>query len=538
MIFCIGFLFGVFVSSLYPISIFVSIVFVISLVSLFVVFSSLNFNKTKLISLFFLALFLGFLRIGIFNYYSVPDKPLQQLVNQNISGKALITDEPDRRDTTIRLTAKVKSIKGEGGQINIKNGGVIFVTDLNSIISYGDEVSFSGKLLPIEDFQTDSDRIFHYQKFMERSGIYYDLYNPKLTVISRDNGFYLRAWLFNLKENFLKQLSSVIPRPEVLLLGGLLLGTKHSLGNDLLADFQKTGVIHMVVISGYNITVVVEAMSAVFSFLPFLARIFSSSVGVILFVLMTGFSSASLRAGIMVLIALLGKAVSRKYDVVRAIVISAFILTILSPLVIVYDPSFQLSFLASLALIFVSPIIENYFKFVPEFLKLQETVIATISVMIFVLPLLIYMNGVVSFLSIFVNILVLFPVPYVMFLGFITGVISFVFPFLAIPTGFISYLILHYIIFVVETAAHLKWAAATVPAFPAWNLLVVYIFYAFILWKFHRGKVTILPEKPTLQTSYQLTPNLNYQKQPQHISSCQLEHNQKDKNAPTYPMQK
>ena len=70
------------------------------------------------------------------------------------------------------------------------------------------------------------------------------------------------------KEKFLEKMNFVMASPENLLMGGLILGEKSSFSQDLRQSFVDTGTIHIVALSGYNITIVAEWFMKLFSFLP------------------------------------------------------------------------------------------------------------------------------------------------------------------------------------------------------------------------------------------------------------------------------
>lgn len=343
----------------------------------------------------------------------LPPLEFKEKINKKIEGSGVVTVEPDKRENSQRIVVGNK---------------ILFTISPYINVSFGDKIEFSGVLKVPENFKTDAGVEFDYVHFLAKDGIYYEMYFPKIEVVSHRNGNEVIGFLLSLKHSLLEHLATIIPEPELSLLGGLLLGVKQSLGKGLLDDFKKTGVIHMVVISGYNISIVAEAIMRSFSFLPTAFRFLFSSCGIILFVLMTGASGASVRAGIMVLIVLLGKILGRTYSPIRALLFAATCMVIHNPMILLYDPSFQLSFLATLGLLLVSPLLLPYLMIVPERFGLREMVSATVSIQVFLLPYLLYLSGSLSVVSLPVNLLVLFLIPVTMLVGFIVGMLSF-FPF-------------------------------------------------------------------------------------------------------------
>jgi hypothetical protein len=107
---------------------------------------------------------------------------------------------------------------------------------------------------------------------------------------------------------------------------------------------------------------------------------------------------------------------------------------------------------------------------------------------VLVLPLLLYSTGVFSVVALVVNVLVLPVVPLTMLLIFLSGMLGFVSHLLALPIAFGAYLLLSYIISVVEHFAALPFAAFSVPTFPFWVVAATYIFLSILLWRLHHNQ--------------------------------------------------
>jgi competence protein ComEC len=304
--------------------------------------------------------------------------------------------------------------------------------------------------------------------------------------------------LFDLKHAFTKSVGALIPEPHASLLGGLVVGAKQSLGKNLLDDFRRAGVIHIVVLSGYNITIVAEAVMNFFYFLPrYLGQTFGA-IGIILFAIMTGGSATVVRASIMALLVILARASGRKYDITRALLLAGFLMVLQNPKILVFDSSFQLSFMSTLALVYVSPILKKYFMFVTEKFGLRSVVVATLSTQIFVLPMLLYKMGELSIVALPVNLLVLSAIPATMFFGFLSGVIGFISSILAFPVAFVTYVLLDYELKVVEFFSHLPFASVAVSSFPFWVAVSCYAIY-FVLYFIFKMKDGV--------TAYAATPS-------------------------------
>jgi len=426
------------------------------------------------------ALFLFAAALGMFRYdlseLHTRDSVLGRHLNEHVTVQGIVVDEPDERENSLRLTVALDSL-AEGDRTFPVNTKVLVVANLYPKFKYGDRLEISGFLAQPKNFADPSGRVFDYQSYLAVSGIYYQVSRPSVRFLSAGHGNGVVAALLNLKQAFLNNIAALIPEPHSSLLGGLVVGAKHSLGQKLLDDFRAAGVIHIVVLSGYNITIVADAIMKFFGFLPrFLGQSFGAA-GIVLFAIMTGGSATVVRASIMALLVILARATGRKYDIVRALLLAGFLMVLQNPKILAFDSSFQLSFMSTLALIYVSPLIEKYFLFVSEKFGLRSVVVATLSTQIFVLPMLLYKMGELSLVALPVNLLILSAIPATMLFGFLAGSVGFISLTLAFPFAFVAYVLLDYELRVVEFFSHLPFASVVVNDFPLWFSVLVYLFY-------------------------------------------------------------
>jgi competence protein ComEC len=459
---------GVFLHSFLNTNLYFSIFLIVLSLVVFVYYYYLIDQKLSVIvslGIFILFLGVGFLRfdLGGLNNRDV----LGGLVGEKVSIIGVVVDEPEVKENSTILVIK-----------NNKDDSKILLTVRQyPRFNYGDELKVIGKLEKPKNFKNKNGREFDYISYLAKDGIQYKIFYPKVELLSVSNGNKIKEKLFLIKNSFLSQIRRVIPDPHVSLLGGLVVGAKESLGKDLQDDFRRTGLIHIVVLSGYNITIVAEFIMRIFSFLP---RIFGLSFGalsIVLFAIMTGASATIVRASIMAILVILARLTGRTDDITRSLMLAGCVMVLQNPKILVFDPSFQLSFMATLGLIQLAPRIERYFKFLPTKFQLREAAVATISTQIFVLPLLLYMMGELSLVAVFVNLLVLIFIPITMLLGLLTGVVGMVSLFLSLPFAYLTYFLLAYELKMVEIFSSLPFASINISYFPFWLMIFVYLIY-------------------------------------------------------------
>jgi len=403
--------------------------------------------------------------------------PLQSQVGERVAIEGLVVIEPDERTNFTQLFVQTDTDR------------VLVRADRFAGIEYGDVIQVNGSLAVPEPFDTDLGRTFDYPKYLEARRVQYIISFAAITIVERDQGNMLLALLYDAKAHFVGVLEQTISSPQVNLGVGLLLGVKQALGDQLETAFRQTGIIHIVVLSGYNVMLVVGFFWWASSWvLPLRGRIIFSLIGITLFALLVGLSATVVRASIMASILLIGKLIGRTHDVLRALLFAALLMVLINPYILLYDIGFQLSFMATLGLVLVLPQFESTLATHSTTLKLRDLFWATVVTQIFVLPLLMYHIGEVSLVSVLVNVLVLPMVPVAMLLTFATGVVGVVSLPLATLVGMLAYLPLQYIIFLAESFAALPFAAVVIPPISVWALVLMYALLGLVYYLWRRSR--------------------------------------------------
>ena len=445
-------------------------------------------NKILILSLFIFSFALGILRYEIKDSY-ILDSNLENNLNKKLTVEGIIFDEPIVKEIGSILIVDFKNIIFASSSVSVSGRGII-KTDTYPEFKYGDLVKIIGKLEKPENYSgTSAERNFDYVSYLGKDDIFYKIDFAKTEFISSNHGNHIKTFLFKIKNSFIRNINKVISEPQSSLLSGILLGSKSSLDEKTSETFRIAGLSHLIALSGYNITIVSEAIMKSFSFLPRNYGLSLGVFGIILFVLMSGSSSTAVRAGIMSLVIILANVTRRKYQVTRALIFAGLLMIIINPKILVFDISFQLSFLATVAIIYVSPILKEKFHFVTEKFKLRETVSSTISAQILVLPLIIYKMGLISFVTLPVNVLVLTLIPTLMLLGFFTGIFGYIWIVLSIPFAWVTWFLLSYIIKVSELFAGLPFSHVEIKFFPVIFLVVSYIIIIF--WIMYERQVEV-----------------------------------------------
>lgn len=400
-------------------------------------------------------------------FYSLVVPPPQTNTLDNFLGERVILEgeivkDPDIRDKTIRLTVKPESINGT--LVYQSDSKVMVSVDRFQGVSYGDFIEVSGTLREPEPFETDTGRVFNYPKYLEAHGITHVMPFSDIEVIKKSKGNVVVSTLLSIKHFLIRGIEKALPEPYAALSSGLLLGEKQSLGDELTEDFRKAGVVHIIVLSGYNVALVINAVLLVsLKVFPRLLGYGLAALFVLGFAILTGGAETTIRATIMALFMMIARVLNRPALALRSLFVAAAIMAVWNPFVVLYDLSFQLSVAATFGLIVFSDRIARYLSFVTERFGLREIVSTTLATQITVLPLLVFSIGAVSLMFLPANALILPVVPLTMLLSFIASLVALLAPYILLPFSTLAYLPLLYIIEVSKFFGNMPFASVEIP---------------------------------------------------------------------------
>lgn len=406
-------------------------------------------------------------------------------VKERVQYEGIVVADPDVRDANQRVAIRVES----GGDSTT----ILAVAPRYPVVAVGDRVWVSGTLAIPEAFADDSGRIFRYDKYLERDGVRFLLNYAYLRVESPAPWHSIPAALARIKHSFLSGLQATLPEPYASLAGGVVIGGKSGLGNELKDVFVRSGLIQIIVLSGYNVMVAAEWIMAGLAFVKVPRRwsAMAGALAVLAFVGIAGASATALRALLMALIALYARATGRTYAAGRALLFVILLMLVWNPLYLAFDPGFGLSVAATAGLIWLAPIIETYLLFIKNAFW-KNALATTLAAQIAVLSLLLYGTGNLSLVAIPATLLTMPMVPLAMGLSALAGFAGMLFapleigfltgfaPALAVLFGLPAYLATAYLIFVARTSATLPLAAVALPPFSFWLVLVAYAALIFI----------------------------------------------------------
>lgn len=278
--------------------------------------------------------------------------------------------------------------------------------------------------------------------------------------------------------------TKAFPPREAALASGLVLGETSGFSETFRAAMQRSGTTHIVALSGYNVMIIVSSLLALFPFFVrrHLARFFAF-FALFIFILIAGPQASVVRAAIMAALFLFLKISGRLTDPKNVIAATAFLMVLENPRILAFDVGFQLSFLAFIGIVFLSPLFAGFFhkKDRPRPLW-HGAVFSTLAAQIMALPVLLFYFQEVFVSSIFANVLIVTLVPLAMAFSFFTAFAAFLFFPLSQLFAWFSYPILRLVTGIVEFFSRfafvpLRGSVAFVGIVLYYSVVLVFIYY-------------------------------------------------------------
>lgn len=350
------------------------------------------FKKEKLL---FILGFL-FLTLQLFRTYYIFNilEPQKNLDGKHVYIVGNICSFPEISDKKTSFYLKTK--------LNSKAVAIRVTTESKKSIFYGDTVKVSGKLkIPKEKTNRFG---FDYREYLKGKGAIYTLYSKDVEVIAQGKN------VLSLLNRFSTMLNNLIDRffksDISSLLKGLILGNKSTIPDDVYKDFQRSGLAHLLAVSGGNVGVLCAFVEILFRRI---LKVYGKGVNfliigvIIVFAVVTGMSASVVRASIMAAIFYAGRIIYRNPDTLNSLAVSSVLMLLVNPLFL-FDIGFQLSFLSVLSIILFYKGIYEYFAKLKIPRGVSSLIAVSISAQILILPLMAYYFSEVSVISFLTNI--------------------------------------------------------------------------------------------------------------------------------------
>ena len=404
-------------------------------------------------------------------YYAVDDYAYRQALR--VAEKITSLEGRVLNDPRYRAGAQIAKV--EVIEFNAENASRVRVyIRLESFpeLSYGDLVRSTGDVVP-----PPSDS---YGNYMAKEGMHGSMFYPNIEILGND-GNLLFERLFAIRHALKESLGRLFTQEQSAFLSGITIGDTDDFSKEFLEKLSVSGTLHLTALSGLNMTIIIFAALGIFSVVFWQRKRLQFTVTfslVALFVAMTGFQVSAIRAALMAFLVGFAGITNRLYNPHNAIALAALLITLWNPKSAVFDLGFQLSFLATLSIIYFAPVLKLLPLLRTEgILGWRDVLAITLAAQLGVAPLSIINFGNFSFTSLLANIGILVVIPILTIMGFIVAFTTMIFTplghLLSKPIAFL----IDYVIMVVNT-----FSVVYVPFNPEIGAVAALLYYAILVW--------------------------------------------------------
>lgn len=259
---------------------------------------------------------------------------------------------------------------------------------------------------PKYDFQ------FDYVQYLKRKDIEYQCYVSKGVSFAERNDLSINERIQQRRFDILQKIDKVKMSPKSReFLKGIILADRTEMDSQTVQDFNRSGMVHLLAISGTHIVVIFGMFYFVltrFSPLRFRKYAIVTSITLIwMFAAFIGFGNSVMRSCIMLTVYFVYVLLQRKPDLLHSLSLSAMII-LTGDTHQIFDVGFQLSFLAVLGIFLLNQPLLKYLPRQDHYLKklFFNTVTISLSAQLATLPVVLYYFHQFSLVSIPANIII------------------------------------------------------------------------------------------------------------------------------------
>lgn len=370
-------------------------------------------------------LFLIIILIGIFNYNLNSRPPGNKHIFNFVGDKKLVIfgtileKEYYPEQEKYSLKFKVSQIEREGKKSKVESISLVNIYTGNCPYEYGDVLRIQGKLgKPIAKNNFGE---FDYELYLAQRRIftYINIWQDKdIQKIGEERTNLLISFSVYVRNKIKSIIGNLIAPPYDSILIGMLLGEKTYLSSEVKDVFIESGIMHILAISGLHIGIIAFALFVFLNFLhiPKRVKIISIIAILILYASITGFRPSVVRASIMFSLLIIGKLINRRRNLYTSLSLAALIILLINPLIL-YDAGFLLSFVVTFFIIYLSPIFQELFSGIADWIRRPLSV--SLAAWLGIFPLSTYFFYKVSLIAIISNIVIVPLAGIAVILGFI-----------------------------------------------------------------------------------------------------------------------
>ena len=323
---------------------------------------------------------------------------------------------------SLRAVAQSDAIYAEKGQLSFAIENIQVEQPIKAALpgkmkvkGYGELAVFKGDVLLIEG-----------KMYKTRGGMQASTSYAQIQRVDSHNAF-----IDTVRRKFAAGVQTALPEPAASFGLGLLVGQRNTLPFQTSQALLMVGLVHIVAVSGYNLTIILDAVRRLLGSRSKLLCVAVAAILMIGFLFLTGMSASIVRASVVSGLSLIAWYYGRTIRPILLILLAAAGTAYVNPLYLWSDVGWYLSFLAFFGILMIAPqILSKLYKNreVPLVLKMA---VETMAAELMTLPLILYIFGQMSLIGLVANIVVALFVPIAMLFTLAAGLAGMYLPMLS-----------------------------------------------------------------------------------------------------------
>lgn len=345
---------------------------------------------------------------------------------------------------TLRAQASEDAVYARGGQLAFTAGH----------IRLPDGRELPGKL-QLSGFGTNA--VFQGDTMQVTGKLYpgYGAYQGKMSFAVLELQSQHPSLIAEARRQFVAGAQTALPEPLAPFSMGLLVGQRATLPDEVKDDLRTVGLTHIIAVSGYNLTIILNASKRLFAKRSKHLATFLSLGLIGIFLLITGASASIVRAATVSVLSIAAGYYGRTIQPLNLLAFAAALTAWANPIYIWSDLGWYLSFLAFFGVLVLAPLLHARLPGSWHKTLVGSVALETISAELMTLPFVLHIFGQMSRVGLMANVLVVTLVPLAMLLGAIAGLSGMLAGNLCGWFAWPATLLLNYMLDIAHILAHL-----------------------------------------------------------------------------------
>lgn len=431
-------------------------------------------SENKVLIFIMLALFIG---MADYIWFASFESKLSKFENKNIEIELLIMNDGVEKGSYIAYNAEIKGLIYEGRSYNYEEK-ILFKNYSNYVYKAGDLVKARGQAIGFTSKRNFGDQ--DYNLYNRSIGIYNQFVSTSNELIKEENYNLRILFLHNMKKRLEAVIDSAMPEKEAAFLKAVILGDKQWIDEEDLTNFQKTGLSHLLSVSGLHVAFIAFMINKILNFLKINGKKSRLICGFILiyYTMMIGSPPPAVRALIMMLVLTLGKIYNKEYDLISSASFAAILMLLVNPMLI-HNQGFIISYSCMYSIAFLYNPVLDKLKYINMPKMINNSIALSIAIQLGIAPILIYYFQYLSIINIIINIIavpVTFAIIAIAFPGIIIGAFL---PAISIYILAADYYLISLLLKMVEISSGLPLASIDISSLP---IYIFFIYYLLLIW--------------------------------------------------------